>query len=73
MVQVAQETQIAHSTLSRLVQRARTLGVRACVPYATYTREREMHPAFQEVIRRLYLLPTKWSLTAIHEHADLVR
>src|SRR5438309_1872423 len=73
VVEVAQETQIARSTLSRLVQRVRTLGVRACVPYATYSREREMHPAFQEVIRRLYQLPTKLSLTAIHEHADLVR
>src|SRR6266851_3468313 len=73
VVEVAQETQIARSTLSRLVQRARTLGVRACVPYATYSRAREMHPAFQEVIRRLYQLPTKLSLTAIHEHADLVR
>jgi transposase len=73
VVEVAQETQIARSTLSRLVQRARTLGVRACVPYATYSREREMHPAFQEVIRRLYQLPTKLSLTAIAEHADLVR
>jgi len=73
VVEVAQETQIARSTLSRLVQRTRTLGVRACVPYATYSREREMHPAFQEVIRRLDLLPTKLSLTAIHEHADLVR
>jgi hypothetical protein len=72
-VEVAQQTQIARSTLSRLVQRVRTLGVRACVPYATYSREREMHPAFQEAIRRLYLLPTKLSLTAIHEHADLVR
>src|SRR6266436_1148105 len=72
-VEVAQETQIARSTLLRLVQRTRTLGVRACVPYATYSREREMHPAFQEVIRRLYQLPTKLSLTAIHEHADLVR
>ena len=72
-VEVAQETQIARSTLLRLVQRTRTLGVSACVPYATYSREREMHPAFQEVIRRLYLLPTKLSLTAIHEHADLVR
>ncbi len=72
-VEVAQETQIARSTLSRLVQRTRTLGVRACVPYATYSRERDMHPAFQEVIRRLYQLPTKLSLTAIHEHADLVR
>ncbi len=73
VVEVAQETQIARSTLSRLVQRARMLGVRACVPYATYSREREMHPAFQEVIRRLYQLPTKLSLTAIAEHADLVR
>jgi len=71
--EVARETQIAGSTLSRLVQRTRRLGMRACVPYATYSREREMHPAFQEVIRRLYLLPTKLSLTAIHEHADLVR
>ncbi len=73
VMEVAQETQIARSTLSRLVQRAGTLGVRACVPYATYSREREMHPAFQEVIRRLYQLPTKLSLTAIAEHADLVR
>jgi transposase len=73
VVEVAQETQIARSTLSRLVQRARALGVRACVPYATYSREREMHPAFQAVIRRLYQLPTKLSLTAIAEHADLVR
>src|SRR5437660_2794376 len=72
-VEVAQETQIARSTLLRLVQRTRTLGVRACAPYATYSREREMHPAFQEVIRRLYQLPTKLSLTAIAEHADLVR
>jgi len=32
-----------------------------------------MHPAFQEVLRRLYLLPTKLSMTALHEHADLVR
>jgi hypothetical protein len=72
VVETARETQIARSTLSRLVQRARTLGVLACVPYATYSRERDIHPAFQEAIRRLYLLPTKLSMTAIHEHADLV-
>ena len=30
-----------------------------------------MHPAFQECIRRLYLLPTRLSMTAIHEHAEL--
>src|SRR5437588_65140 len=31
-----------------------------------------MHPVFQDVIRRLYQLPTKLSLTAIAEHADFV-
>jgi hypothetical protein len=30
-----------------------------------------MHPAFQECIRRLYLLPTKLSMTAIHEHTEM--
>jgi len=65
--------QIAPSTLSRLVRRTRTLGVLACVPHATYSRERELHPAFQEVIRRLFLLPTRLSMTAIAEHVELKR
>jgi transposase-like protein len=73
VVEAAREHQIARSTLSRLVQRTRTLGVLACVPHGTYSRERDLHPAFQEVIRRLYLLPTKLSITAITEHADLKR
>jgi hypothetical protein len=73
VVETARETQIARSTLSRLVQRTRTLGVLAGVPHGTYSRERELHPAFQEVIRRLYLLPTTLSMTAIAEHAELKR
>src|SRR6266699_5207061 len=73
VVDVAREHQIARSTLSRLVQRTRTRGVLACVPHGTYSRERDLHPAFQEVIRRLYLLPTRLSMTAIAEHADLKR
>ena len=73
VVDVARESQIARSTLSRLVQRTRKLGVLACVPHGTYSRERELHPAFQEVIRRLFLLPTKLSMTAIAEHAELKR
>jgi transposase-like protein len=73
VVEVARESQIAPSTLSRLVQRTRTLGALACVPHGTYSRERELHPAFQAVIRRLYLLPTKLSMTAIAEHAELKR
>jgi transposase len=73
VVDAARDMQIARSTLSRLVRRTRTLGVLACVPHGTYHRERELHPAFQEVIRRLYLLPTKLSMTAIAEHAELKR
>jgi transposase len=69
----AREHQIARSTLSRLVQRTRKLGVLACVPHATYSRERDLHPAFQEVIRRLYVMPTRLSLTAIAEHNDMHR
>ena len=30
-----------------------------------------MHPAFQECIRRLYLLPTRLSMTAIWEHTEM--
>jgi hypothetical protein len=73
VVDAARDMQIARSTLSRLVRRTRTLGVLACVPHGTYHRERELHPAFQDVIRRLYLLPTKLSMTAIAEHAELKR
>lgn len=69
LTETARDMQIALSTLSRLVQRTRTLGV----PHGTSSRERELHPAFQEVIRRLYLLPTKLSMTAIAEHADIRR
>src|SRR6266516_2512766 len=30
-----------------------------------------LHPAFQKGIRRLYLLPIRLSMAAIHEHAEL--
>ena len=62
---------MARSTLSRLVQRTRHLGQIACVPHGSYRRSTTMHPAFQECIRRLYLLPVRLSMTAIHEHADM--
>ena len=68
---VAKASGIARSTLSRLVQRTRHLGQIACVPHGSYRRSTTMHPAFQECIRRLYLLPVRLSMTAIHEHADM--
>ncbi len=73
VVETAQETGVACSTLSRLVRRTRELGALACVPYATYSRERALHPAFQEVIHLLYTRPSRLSLRAIAEHAELKR
>ncbi len=67
----AKASQMAPSTLSRLVQRTRELGAIACVPYGSRTRKLAFHPAFQECIRRLYLLPTRLSIAAIHEHTEM--
>ncbi len=67
----AQAEGLGRSTLGRLVQRTRQLGQIACVPHATYSRERAFHPAFQEAIRLLYSRPTRLSLRAIAEHAEL--
>ncbi len=68
---VAEESGISRLTLSHLVRRTRQIGQIACVPHGSYRRTTSMHPAFQECIRRLYLLPTKLSMTAIHEHTEM--
>src|SRR3989440_2966451 len=69
--QVAKDAGIPRPTLSRLVKRTKLLGSIACVPYGSYTRKTTMHPAFQECIRRLYLLPTRLTMTAIREHTEM--
>ncbi len=68
---VAKASGISPSTLSRLVQRTKLRGQMACLPHGSYRRRTTMHPAFQECIRRLYLLPVRLSMTAIHEHAEM--
>jgi transposase len=62
---------MGRSTLGRLVQRTVEFGQLACVPHATYHRERKVHPAFQQAIRLLYSRPTKLSMRAIAEHVEL--
>lgn len=62
---------MGRSTLGRLLQRTVEFGQLACVPRATYHRERELHPAFQQTIRLLYSRPTKLSIQAITEHVEL--
>ncbi len=68
---IAKESGISRTTLLRLVKRTRELGQIACVPHGSYRRATTMHPAFQECNRRLYLLPTQLSMTAIHEHTEM--
>ena len=68
---IAESQGIPRSTLSRLVRRTRELGQIACVPHGSYHRAPQLHPAFAECIRRLYLLPTRLSMTAIQEHTEM--
>jgi len=68
---VAEKEGIPRSTLGRLVRRTRQLGQIACVPRGSYRRALTMHPAFAECIRRLFLLPTRLSMTAIREHTEM--
>ncbi len=68
---VAEKEGISRSTLGRLVRRTRQLGQIACVPHGSYRRQTTLHPAFQDCIRRLFLLPTRLSMTAIREHIEM--
>jgi len=68
---VSIESGIPRSTLGRLVRRTRQHGQIACVPHGSYRGVTRLHPAFAECIRRLFLLPTRLSMTAIREHTEM--
>ncbi len=68
---VSIQESIPRSTLGRLVRRTRQLGQIACVPHGSYRGVTQLHPAFAECIRRLFLLPTRLSMTAIREHTEM--
>ncbi len=68
---VAEKEGLPRSTLGRLVRRTRQLGQIACVPHGSYRRQTTLHLAFQDCIRRLFLLPTRLSMTAIREHTEM--
>jgi hypothetical protein len=68
---IAEKEGIPRSTLGRLVRRTKLLGQIACVPHGSYRGVTRLHPAFAECIRRLFLLPTRLSMTAIREHTDM--
>ncbi len=67
----ARAYEMATSTLSRLVRRTKLLGQIACVPYATYHRDRALHPDFLPLIRKLYMQPFRPTVMAIYEDIQL--
>lgn len=71
--QVAKHSQMAVSTLWRLVQRTKELGQIACVPYATYHRDRTLRPEFQDMIRKLYTHPKRPTMMEVSEDVRLKR
>ena len=62
---------IPRATLGRLVSRTKELGQIACVPHATYHRERKIHPELQQLIRKLYTQPLRPTVMAIFEDVSL--
>lgn len=69
--QVARDCSMSAPTLSRLVKRVAEIGQIACVSHGEYHRERKLHPAFQELIRKLYTQPLRPTIKAIQESVEL--
>ncbi len=69
--QVAQRYGMHPFTLARLEQRVQQFGQIACVPHATYHRDRELHPAFEALLRQLYTHPIRPTIMAIYEDVRL--
>lgn len=68
---VAKTYGMAPATLCRLVKRARELGQIACVPHGTYQRDRDFHPDFEPLIRKLYCHPLRPTVKVIQEDVRL--
>lgn len=69
--EVARTYNMYPSALKRLVERTRELGQIACVPHASYHRDRLLHPEFQQLIRKLYMQPLRPTIQAVYEDVQL--
>lgn len=69
--QVAKQYQIHPFALARLEQRVQQFGQLACVPHATYQRDRALRPEFQALLRKLYTLPIRPTMMAVYEDAQI--
>ncbi len=68
---VAQQYGMHPFTLARLEQRVQQFGQIACVPHATYHRGRQLHPAFEALLRKLYTHPIRPTMMAVYEDVRL--
>ena len=57
--------------LARLEQRVQHYGQLACVPHATNHRNRQLHPAFEALLRKLYTHPIRPTIMAVYEDVRL--
>ncbi len=73
MEQVAHKYEMAVFPLWRLVQRTKELGQIACVPSATYHRDRALRSEFQQLIRKLYTHAKRPSVMEVYEDVRLKR
>ena len=71
--QVAQQYGLHPFALARLEQRVQQFGQIACVPRATYHRERQLRPEFQDLLRKLYTAPLRPTVMAVYEDAQVRR
>ncbi len=69
--QVAQEYGMHPFSLARLEQRVQQFGQIACVPYATYHRDRALRPEFEPLLRKLYMHPIRPTIMAVYEDVQL--
>ncbi len=69
--QVAQAYGMHPFTLARLEQRVEQFGQIACVPHATYHRDRDLRPEFQQLLRKLYMHPIRPTVMAVYEDVRL--
>jgi hypothetical protein len=69
--QVALQYGLHPYSLARLEQRVQQFGQIACVPRATYHRERKLRPEFQDLLRKLYTQAVRPTVMAVYEDTQL--
>jgi hypothetical protein len=70
---VAKRYEMHPFTLARLERGVEQFGQLACVPRATYHRERKFRPEFEPLLRQLYSHPIRPSVMAVYEDVRIAQ